>query len=84
VLIPAYSFAAGTVAQLIASQWAPDAANDVRVWTVIANCPEWTEAVLDLAIQIVGGTEIAPFHINFTISTLAVSAQDTNVTRCAK
>ena len=72
VLIPAWSFAADTVAQLIASRWAPDPTNDGRAWTVIASCPEWTDAVLDLAIKIVRRTEIAPFHINFTISTIGV------------
>jgi nucleoside phosphorylase len=76
VLTSAASFAVDNVVQLITSRWLSDIANDGRVWAVVANSVEWTEGMLDLAVRVLSRTDIAPFHVNYTVSTIGVSCPE--------
>ncbi|HZH14833.1 MAG TPA: AAA family ATPase [Archangium sp.] len=73
VLQQAWAFAPERVLSLIQQRWAPDSRFDAHNWTVIAEVPEWPDAIADLAITILNRTQIAPFHVEHVVAHLGVN-----------
>lgn len=72
VLNAAWPFAHEDVVALVREHWAPDTTYDMLSWNVLTGPADWSDEVLELAVQIVSRSEIPPQAVNYVISTLGV------------
>ena len=72
VLSSAWAFAEEKVLQLMLEHWESHPHHNTRVWRVLQNAKRWTDPALKLACAIVRRTEIAPFEIDYIISSIGV------------
>lgn len=76
VLSRALSFATDSVVQLLKERWLPDARNDTRAWRVIQSTSNWTLDIQDVALIVLGRTEIAPAIIDNQVSLIGLEHPD--------
>lgn len=61
------------VIRLIRECWLPYLEKDTYAWTVINECPFWTDEIEELAKTILGRSPIAAWHVSHVAMTLAVA-----------
>ncbi|WP_354081705.1 hypothetical protein [Constrictibacter sp. MBR-5] len=76
VLSRAMTFAPEEVLRLLRANWLPDARHDSRAWWVLQSVQRWTPDVLDIALVIVGRSDIGPHMIDHVAGTIGVAQPD--------
>ncbi|WP_140797778.1 AAA family ATPase [Myxococcus xanthus] len=69
----AWNFSPTRVLSLIQQHWAPNSRFDEHSWTVIADLPEWSDEITELAIAILNRTPLATYHIERVAAHLGVT-----------
>ena len=77
VLASAWPFAEDNVVEFLRDRWASDPNYDLRSWMVLHRAPRWTDAVLEVACNIVGRTGIALHLIDYVVGTIGVEQPET-------
>ena len=52
--------------------WLPEAVNDLRIWSVVMAATSWTDDMLNMALEVIDRTAIAPSTIDHQVSAIAV------------
>jgi nucleoside phosphorylase len=76
VLSRAMTFAPEEALRLLRAQWLPDARHDSRAWWVLQSVQRWTPDMLDIALVIIGRSDIGPHMIDHVAGTIGVEQPD--------
>lgn len=76
VLSRAQSAAPDKVVRLIREHWLPDSDNDLRAWSVIHWFAPWSEGLLEIALTVVGRTNVASETVDNVAGYVAVEQPD--------
>lgn len=74
ILDRAWPFAPETVVSLIRHQWLDNPAMDGVTWSLLQDCPQWMDALTEIAKTIIRRTEINSFAFDRLISAVGVDA----------
>lgn len=72
----AMGFASASVVKLLRDRWLPNPEHDGRLWWVIQPNFAWTSEILDIAIEVVKRSDIAPLMIDNAAAMLGVEQPD--------
>jgi nucleoside phosphorylase len=67
-LMRAVRFDSAGVVKLMRSVWLHDQENDGNIWAVLQEVPKWSDAELDMAVDVIKRTDIADFAFEHAIS----------------
>ncbi|RWC69651.1 MAG: AAA family ATPase [Mesorhizobium sp.] len=69
-LIKALLFDSASVLKLMRSVWLSDKEYDGNIWAVLQELPRWTDAELEMAVDVIKRTDIADFAFEHAISAI--------------
>jgi nucleoside phosphorylase len=72
ILNSAWPRAFETIVALVKRNWMPDMSSHRLAWTLLQNCPNWTDEVVLVAQEIIESTTIEPYTFDYLISTIGV------------
>jgi nucleoside phosphorylase/KaiC/GvpD/RAD55 family RecA-like ATPase len=75
-LMRAARFNSVGVVQLMRSVWLPDKENDENIWAVLQEVPKWSDAELDMAVNVIKRTDLADFAFEHAISEIGAEQPD--------
>ncbi len=75
-LIRAVRFDSASVVGLMRSVWLHDQENDGNIWAVLQEVPTWSDAELDMAIEVIKRTDIVDFAFEHAISVVGAEQPD--------
>jgi nucleoside phosphorylase len=76
MLIRAVRFDSASVVGLMRSVWLHNQEYDANIWAVLQEVPKWSDAELDIAIDVIKRTDIADFAFENAISAIGAEQPD--------